>query len=206
MSNKLSDFITELKPAKKYKVKGAGDNLQVKGVGTIKWQIADDNGTSHDIYIQNALYVPDLPISLLSPQHWAKQAKDDKPMKDGTWCVTYASYCVLYWDQRRYSNTVPHDLITNTIRLYTLPQTTRYQKKGTALEILANTAKFLKTVAFNTEVEQDENNEALHINTQAEPNIENLMDYSLHEFMPTPRELEQDDDSQATSLRGKFLR
>ena len=61
-------------------------------------------------------------------------------------------------------------------------------------------------MAFNTEDEQDENNEALHINTQAEPNIENLMDYSLHEFMPTPRELEQDDDSQATSLRGKFLR
>ena len=130
MSNKLSDFITELKPAKNYRVKGAGDNLQVKGVGTIKWQIADDNGTPHDIYIQNVLYVHDLPISLLSQQHWAKQAKDDKPMKDGTWCVTYASYCVLYWDQRRYSKTVPHDLITNTPRLYTLPQTTRYQKKG----------------------------------------------------------------------------
>ena len=203
MSNKRSDFITDIKPAKKYKVKGAGGNLKVQGVGTIKWRIADDNGSPHDIYIKNALYVPDLPISLLSPQHCAKKANDDKPIKDGTWCATYASHCVLYWDQRRYSKTVIHDQVTNTPRLYTLPQSTRYRKKVAAIEILAKTAKLLKTVAFNTEVEQ-ENNEELNINSQAENKLENLMDYSPHESMPTPRKLEQDDDSQANSLRGDF--
>ena len=180
--------------------------MQVKGVGTKKWRIADDNGTPHDIYIKNALYVPDLPISLLSPQHWAKQANDDKPIQDGTWCATYASHCVLYWDQRRYSKTVPHDDITNTPRLYTLPQSTRYRKKVAAIDILANTTTLLKTVAFNTEVEQDENNEEINIDSQAETKVENLMDYSPHESMPTPREHEQDDDFQANSLREEFLR
>ena len=34
MSNNLSDFITELKPANNTKVKGAGGNLQINGIGT----------------------------------------------------------------------------------------------------------------------------------------------------------------------------
>ena len=32
------------------------------------------------------------------------------------------------------------------------------------------------------------------------------MDYSPHNSLPTPRELEIDDDSQANSLQGEFLR
>ena len=98
MSNNLTDFITELKPANNTKVKGAGGNLQIKSIGTLKWRIQDDQGKPHEIYIKNALYIPDLPISLLPQQHWSQQAKDNTPKKDGTWCATYAIQCVLHWD------------------------------------------------------------------------------------------------------------
>ena len=69
MSNNLSDFITDLKPAHNTKVKGTEGNLQIKGIGTLKWRIQYDQGNHHEIYIKNALYIPDLPINLLSPQH-----------------------------------------------------------------------------------------------------------------------------------------
>ena len=122
MSNKVSDFITELKPAKNNKVRGTGGNLQIKGIGTLKWRIQDDMGKHHEIYINNALYIPYLQISLLSPQYWSQQAKDNAPQKNGTWCATYDNHCVLHWDQQRYTKTVQHDKRTNTPRMYILCQ------------------------------------------------------------------------------------
>ena len=156
ISDKISDFITELKPSKNNKFRGAGGNIQIKGIGTLRWRIQDDEGKHHGIYIKNALYIPDLPISLLSPQHWSQQANDNAPQKNGTWCATYDTHCVLHWDQQRYTKTVQHDKQTNTPRMYTLPRSTRYRKQVTALELLANTATLIKTVVFGTTQEEEE--------------------------------------------------
>ena len=79
MLNKLSDFITELKPAKNNKVRGAGGNIQIKGIETLRWRIQDDEGKHHEIYIKNTLYIPDLPINLLSLQHWFQLSNDNAP-------------------------------------------------------------------------------------------------------------------------------
>ena len=101
--NKLLDFITELKPAKNTKVKGARGNLQIKGMWTSRWRIQDDKSNHHEMYIKNALCIPGLPISLLSPQHWSQQAKDNTPQKNRTWYTTYTTHCVLHWDQQHYT-------------------------------------------------------------------------------------------------------
>ena len=132
MSNNLSDFITELKPANNTKVKGVGDNLQINGIGTWRWRIQDDQSNHHDIYMKNALYIPDLPISLLLPQHWSQQVKDNTPNKCGAWCATYVTHSVIHWDQQRYTKTVMYDKRTNTPRMYTLPRSTRYRKQVSA--------------------------------------------------------------------------
>ena len=175
MSNKLLDFITELKPAKNNKVRGAGGNIQIKGIGTLRWRIQDDEGKHHEIYIKNALYIPDLPISLLSPQHWSQQANDNAPQKNGTWCATYDTHCVIHWDQQRYTKTVQHDKRTNTPRMYTLPRSTRYRKQVTALELLANTAILIKTVVFGTTQEEEEELEDI-IDEEDNITTEQLMD------------------------------
>ena len=208
MPNKRSDFITEIKPAKNNKVRGAGGNLQIKGIGTLRWRIQDDEGKHHEIYIKNALYITDLPISLLSPRHWSQQANDNASQKNGTWCATYDTHCVIHWDQQRYTKTVQHDQRTNTPRMYTLLRSTRYRKQVTALELLANTATLIKTVVFGTTQEEEEEEEEIDdiIDEDDNTTIEQLMDYSPHDSLPTPRELEIDDDSQASSLQGEFLR
>ena len=77
--------------------------------------------------------------------------------------------------------------------------------------MLANAATIIKTVVFNItqeEEEEEEEEEELDeiVNEEDNTTTEQLMDYSPHDPLPTPRELEIDDDSQANSLQGEFLR
>jgi hypothetical protein len=58
--------------------------LDIKGKGTFKFMIEDDNGMMHKIKIPNSLYIPDLKSCLLSPQHWVQEAKDNYLRPKGT--------------------------------------------------------------------------------------------------------------------------
>jgi hypothetical protein len=44
------------------------DGLPIKGKGTFKFTIGDDNGRQHNIRIPKSLYVPGMKKCLLSPQ------------------------------------------------------------------------------------------------------------------------------------------
>ena len=74
--------------------------------------------------------------------------------------------------------------------------------------MLANTVILIKTTSFNITQGKEEEEEELDeiVNEQDKTKIERLMDCSLHDSLPTPRELEIDDDSLANSLQGEFLR
>jgi hypothetical protein len=56
-------------------VEGIGAGLAIEGVGTYVMRIQDDNGKLHEIKIPNSLFLPKLKRCLLSPQHWAQEAK-----------------------------------------------------------------------------------------------------------------------------------
>ena len=49
--------------------------LPVLGIGIIKWTLMDDNGQVIDLPIKDCLYVPDVPMCLLSPQQVAQHTK-----------------------------------------------------------------------------------------------------------------------------------
>ncbi len=57
--------------------------LDIKGTGTFKFKIKDDNGMAHKIKIPISLYIPELKRCLLSPQHWVQEAKDKHPRPKG---------------------------------------------------------------------------------------------------------------------------
>ena len=105
------------------KIKGIGGSLGNIQRGTLRWTIEDDLGRKHDLQIPNSLYVPDSPSRLLSPQHWAQEARDVKPHPRGTWwCATYGDKLVLQWDQRKFTRTIAIDGSTSNIAtLYTAP-------------------------------------------------------------------------------------
>ena len=49
------------------KVESLG-TLKIKGVGTVKYDILDDDGIRRQLIIRNAYFVPDLSTRLISPQ------------------------------------------------------------------------------------------------------------------------------------------
>jgi hypothetical protein len=79
-------------------VQGISEGLQVKGTGTFVMRINDDDGKTHVIKIPNSLYLPKLGGCLLSPQHWAQEAKARKGNKANAWMENYWDKCVLIWD------------------------------------------------------------------------------------------------------------
>jgi hypothetical protein len=52
------------------------EGLSIKGTGTFKFHIKDDEGGVHLIKISNSKYAPNLKVCLLLPYHWAQEAKD----------------------------------------------------------------------------------------------------------------------------------
>jgi hypothetical protein len=91
-----------------------GEKSPIKGKGTIRWKIEDDNGIVHTIKLKNALYVPAFKTCLLCTQHWSQSMNNHFPTQNGTWQASYSNHIVLYWDQPQFKRTVPWDARMNT--------------------------------------------------------------------------------------------
>jgi hypothetical protein len=84
------------------KVEGTKSGLDIKGSGTFRFKIKDNNGMMHKIKIPKRLYVPELRRCLLSPQHWVQEAKDNHPRPKGTRMKQYNEFYYLNWGQAKY--------------------------------------------------------------------------------------------------------
>jgi hypothetical protein len=108
-------------------VDGITDGLPIKGKGTFKFTIRDDNGRRHNIHIPKSLYVPGMKKCLLSPQHWAQTAADKM-----TWMGNFDDCCILFWN--RGQKTIPFRTTTNVPTFLTAPSLHRYQTFGATFE------------------------------------------------------------------------
>jgi hypothetical protein len=81
ITNNMSDFIDKPTQAD---VRICGTNGVSTGtlMGTVEWEIEDDNGTVHKIRIPNTIYSSVNRNRLLSPQHWAQGANDKYPIRE----------------------------------------------------------------------------------------------------------------------------
>ncbi len=84
------------------------------------FSIKDNGGKVHRIKVPNSLYVPDLRVCLLLPQHWAQDVGDGQ-----TWIGYYEHNCVLIWKRGR--KTVPFNATTNTPIFYKAPSSCTYR-------------------------------------------------------------------------------
>ncbi len=75
----------------------------------------------HLIKIPNSKYVPALKVCLLSPHHWAQEAKDHYPVPKGTKTDTNDKVLTLILNQRKYQRTIPYHPLTNTPYFCTAP-------------------------------------------------------------------------------------
>jgi hypothetical protein len=108
-------------------VEGIKGELGIKGTGTFKFHIEDDEGGVHLIKIPNSKYVPDLKVCLLLPHHWAQEAKDHYPVPKGTKMDTNNEALTLIWNQQKYQRTIPYHPLTNTSSFRTTPALHTYR-------------------------------------------------------------------------------
>jgi hypothetical protein len=109
------------------RVGGISKGLAIQGKGMLVININDDNGKPHQIKIPNSLYLPGLKMCLLSPQHWAQEARDNYPLPNCTRMENNAHSCKLLWGQGLFSKTIPFDDATNTPILSMSPLTSSYR-------------------------------------------------------------------------------
>ncbi len=125
ITNDLKDFVRPPLP-QKTKIEGFSSDSDATLMGTVKWNIEDDEGRIHEIILPNTYYSQHAKKRLLSPQHWAQQAGDDYHLKNGTWCATYANTIKLFWNQQRYTRTIPLSVRSNIGIMYSAPSLKKY--------------------------------------------------------------------------------
>ena len=87
---------------------GISRGLRIRGRGTLRIRIEDDNGWIHNISIPNSIQIPGLPMVLISPQHWDQEA-------DPAESTTKGGKCVIKWGQHlEYCKTIAHSMSSNT--------------------------------------------------------------------------------------------
>ena len=109
MSHRIEDFDGPLRHSQK-RVRGWMNALSSEvRIGTLRWVVEDDQGRRHVIRIPNSIYIPEGGVHLLSPQHWAQEAKDSTPRPRGTRCITYDDCIILEWNQCQFRRTCSLD-------------------------------------------------------------------------------------------------
>ena len=97
-------FLDGIKKAKDIWIKGVGGKVKVRGYGSIKVSVTDDDSNECDLVISNVLYVPESPTNLLSPQLWSKPS----PKPTGTGEMTIGGLTMLFWNNHKHTKMVPH--------------------------------------------------------------------------------------------------
>ncbi|GFH52929.1 hypothetical protein CTEN210_09405 [Chaetoceros tenuissimus] len=118
ISHKVDDFVGDLRETNRV-IKGYGGTKTANlMVGTIKWNILDDEGMPHEFLIPNSYYSPQGGVRLLSPQHWAKVQKGNKKHLK-PFSRTTATDVTLVWNNQASKLTVPLSKESNvaTLRL-----------------------------------------------------------------------------------------
>jgi len=130
ISEDINDFIGGMRESGRA-IKGFGGTQTMSG--TIVWRWCDDNGLIHWFVILNSYYVPQGGVRLLSPQHWAKEQRDSKPLQ-GTGSDVNAKEATLYWNQRRHQLTVPLGASNNVATLHMAPGFDKFEAFCTEIE------------------------------------------------------------------------
>ncbi len=74
------ESLEPIDPKGSHKISGpTGEESTIKGKGTLKWKIEDDDGAVHTIRLKDSLFVPAFKTCLLCTQHWSQSTNDHFP-------------------------------------------------------------------------------------------------------------------------------
>ena len=196
MSNDKRHFVGTIRQYRTSTVKGVGGSLPIKGIGTVKWKITDDNGRQHAFEISGTLYVPGLRNSMLSPQHWAAQMV--KTTNQPAWEETRPSKSILYWNGGRSKRTVPLHPNTNTPIMESSIGATNYR----VFETVFNKIHLPSSVICSSGLINDDIDEQIHEQNMMDIIKDDMLSKSELKFIRSNEDEDiKMDDPQAELLR-----
>ena len=114
-------LFTDLVPVEGMFLKGVAGKIPVVAKGTLHLTFHDDQGESHTFSVRDSYYVPELQMTLLCPQQWAKQRLADFGWEDGARFITHGDFAEFRWDKGNIQLTVPMDDRSNLPIMTTVP-------------------------------------------------------------------------------------
>jgi hypothetical protein len=188
-----------------------GEKSPIKGKGTIRWKIEDNNSVVHTIKLKNALYILAFKTCLLCTQHWSQSMNDHFESQNGTWQASSSNHIILYWDQRQHKRTVPWDASTIAGYFWSTTGAIDYQVFSAAIDA-DNDIEQHEHVCFNSHTDgtphlvsddkQDEDSATPNANdsqvtndfTYSERREENIADFFTKELPMQPTNIIEDED------------
>ena len=80
--------------------KGVGSKVRVEAKGILHLNLLDDKGEIHTFKIPDFYFVPELELTLLCPQQWAKQREQEFGLEDGAQFITKGDCSRFQWDHK----------------------------------------------------------------------------------------------------------
>ena len=111
--SQFKQLFTDLQQVEGMFLKGVAGKIPVIAKGTLHLAFEDDEGEIQTFPIRDSFCVPNLQMTLLCPQQWAKQRETDFGWEDGAQFITKGDHSVFKWDKGSKSITVPMDTHTN---------------------------------------------------------------------------------------------
>ena len=93
--------------------------MKASGIGSVAWDITDDQGHTHRVVIHDVLYVPEAQIRLLYPQQWSQLVKSRSNGSNEIIFLNRSEGVVLHWNKGRSTKTIPWSHKTNTAYMRT---------------------------------------------------------------------------------------
>ena len=200
------ESLEPIDPKDPHKISGpTGEESPIKGKGTLKWKIEDDDGAVHTIRLKDSLYVPAFKTCLLCTQHWSQSANDHFPQRNGTWQASFSDKIVMYWDQRRYKKTVSWDSRTNTGYLRSAPGAFDYRAYCVGADadnnVEMNERACFQSSTDSTHLVSDDEEEGSTSSSATNPEItvngmreENIADFMTQDLPVQPANVIEDED------------
>jgi hypothetical protein len=75
-------------------VRGIKGKIPVTGKDIMKIKLQADGGNGTEELIPESLYIPELEMVVMCPQHWSQVANDNSPKPHGTWSYQQGVICL----------------------------------------------------------------------------------------------------------------
>ena len=215
MSDDIKDFQGEMREINAT-IKGFHGSKQYKlQVGTIRWNIEDDDGKVFPFTIPGSYYIPDGNVKLLSPQHWAQTRSSNFKRKSAT-CLTTCNSIRLTWDDKHH-RTIPLTKGSNVGNLRLAPGYGAYNAFCTEAEVNddldeENPICMPSVVSDDEDDFSDDENESEEVYTsyrQVHP--DKPREFVLSDKTPLPGEEpvrieDEEEDRQPTNVAAEYLK